>query len=80
MNKNCIFAKGKRNNMNNEIFEYLSSRSGDAKTTENCRRCRLYEKKSADSFNDVRNHNLFFPLNPHTNLPLTRQVFYCSLL
>ena len=49
--------------MNNEIFEYLSSRSGDAKTTENCRikeiahelcrRCRLYEKKSADSFNDV---------------------------
>ena len=57
--------------MNNEIFEYLSSRSGDAKNTENCRikeiahelcrRCRLYEKKSADSFNDVRNHNLFFP-------------------
>lgn len=76
--------------MNNEIFEYLSSRSGDAKTTENCRikeiahelcrRCRLYEKKSADSFNDVRNHNLFFPLNPHTSLPLQRQVFYCSLL
>jgi hypothetical protein len=52
--------------MNNEIFEYLSSRSGDAKTTENCRikeiaieicrRCSLYEKEYANSSNDVRNH------------------------
>ena len=43
--------------MNNEIFEFLSSRSGDTETAENsrikeiaieiCRRCSLYEKEYA---------------------------------
>jgi hypothetical protein len=50
--------------MNNEIFEFLSSRSGDTETAENSRikeialelsrRCSLYEEKYANSSHHVK--------------------------
>ena len=76
--------------MNNEIFEFLSSRSGDTETAENSRikeialelsrRCSLYEEKYANSSHHVRNHNLFFPSILIPTCPYTAGFFVDQLI